>query len=43
MASPAEWLGGELTLLPGTLQGMRVQVIVPMDYGALAAERYTGA
>jgi len=33
MASRAEWLGGELRLLPGTLQGTRVQVIVPMDYG----------
>jgi signal transduction histidine kinase len=33
MASRAEWLGGELRLLRGTLQGTRVQVIVPMDYG----------
>jgi signal transduction histidine kinase len=33
MASRAERLGGELRLLPGTLQGTRVQVIVPMDYG----------
>jgi len=33
MASRAEWLGGELRLLPGTRQGTRVQVIVPMDYG----------
>jgi signal transduction histidine kinase len=33
MASRAEWLGGELSLLPGTLQGTRVQVVVPMDYG----------
>jgi signal transduction histidine kinase len=31
MASRAERLGGELRLLPGTLQGTRVQVIVPMD------------
>jgi two-component system sensor histidine kinase UhpB len=30
MASRAEWLGGELSLLPGILQGTRVQVIVPM-------------
>ena len=33
MASRAEWLGGELRLLPGTLQGTRVQVIVPMEHG----------
>jgi signal transduction histidine kinase len=33
MASRAQWLGGELRLLPGTLQGTRVQVIVPIDYG----------
>jgi signal transduction histidine kinase len=32
MASRADWLGGELKLLPGTLQGTKVQVIVPMDY-----------
>jgi nitrate/nitrite-specific signal transduction histidine kinase len=31
MASRAEWLGGELRLLRGTLLGTRVQVIVPMD------------
>jgi signal transduction histidine kinase len=31
MALRAEWLGGELRLLPGTLHGTRVQVIVPMD------------
>ena len=33
MASRAKWLGGELRLLPGTLRGTKVQVIVPMDYG----------
>ncbi len=33
MASRAEWLGGELRLLPGTVRGTRVQVIVPMGYG----------
>jgi signal transduction histidine kinase len=33
MASRAQWLGGELRLLPGTLRGTRVQVIVPIDYG----------
>ena len=32
MASRAEWLGGELRLLAGTLQGTRVQVIVPINY-----------
>jgi signal transduction histidine kinase len=31
MASRAEWLGGELSLLPRSPQGTRVQVIVPMD------------
>ncbi len=31
MASRAEWLGGELSLLPSSPQGTRVQVIVPMD------------
>jgi signal transduction histidine kinase len=33
MASRAEWLGGEFKLLPGTPQGTRVQVVVPMDRG----------
>ena len=33
MASRAEWLGGELRLLPGTLRGTRVEVIVPMGHG----------
>jgi len=33
MASRAEWLGGEFRLLPGTAQGTRVQVVVPMDRG----------
>jgi signal transduction histidine kinase len=31
MVSRAEWLGGEFRLLPGTPQGTRVQVVVPMD------------
>ncbi len=31
MAARAEWLGGELSLLPSSTQGTRVQVIVPMD------------
>jgi signal transduction histidine kinase len=30
MASRAKWLGGELKLLPGTRQGTKVQVIVPV-------------
>lgn len=34
MASRAKWLGGELRLFPGSQQGTRVQVIVPMDYGS---------
>lgn len=34
MASRAETLGGELRLRPGTPQGTRVQVIVPMDCGS---------
>jgi signal transduction histidine kinase len=33
MSSRAEWLGGEFRLLPGTLQGTRVQVVLPMDCG----------
>jgi signal transduction histidine kinase len=33
MDSRAEWLGGELRLLPRTPQGTRVQVAVPMDRG----------
>lgn len=32
MASRAQWLGGELRLMPGALQGTRVQVIVPMEH-----------
>jgi hypothetical protein len=32
MASRADWLGGELRFLPGTLQGTTVQVIVPIDH-----------
>jgi len=31
MVSRAEWLGGELRLLPGSPQGTSVQVIVPID------------
>jgi signal transduction histidine kinase len=33
MSSRAEWLGGEFRLLPGTPQGTRVQVVLPMDCG----------
>lgn len=33
MASRAERLGGEFRLLPGTPQGTKVQVVVPMDRG----------
>jgi signal transduction histidine kinase len=32
MALRAEWLGGELRLLPGATRGTRVQVIVPVDH-----------